>query len=331
MPESVPAAGTLNGEVVVAVHEPVETKALKLQVGWFTHGRGNRSRRIVLERVLFAGELKAGEMRFPFAISLPTGPLTFHGENINVEWFAQTSVDLPWALDPRMECIFTLRRAQSVEPYVFGSRRPLTGLQSARPMAAGDGCMVGILVCFIILFFGVFALAASKTIMRSGWMTLIFAALFLIFCAIPFSVLYRVVGRKWANRRAGQVKFSVSNATPAAGDLLKLDLEFTPKRNLELNHIAVTLTCVERASSGSGTSRSTYSHTVHEEQTLLTDSRGWLSRREPVQFTQLIQIPPGAPPSFVTDDNEVHWGITIRMDIRNALDWEDSFTLAVRP
>src|SRR5262245_12969667 len=152
IPESVPATGTLEGEVVVTVHEAVETQALQVQVGWFTHGRGTRSRKIVIERVLFSGDLNAGEMRFPFAISLPTGPLTFHGENINVEWFAAATVDLPWAIDPRMERVFALRRTNTAQPYVFGSRLPLTGLEGARRMAVGDGCLGAVLVCFILLF-----------------------------------------------------------------------------------------------------------------------------------------------------------------------------------
>jgi hypothetical protein len=331
MPTSVPAAGTLEGEVVVTVRESVETKGLKLQIGWGTHGRGNRFRQIVMEQTLFAGELKAGDLHFPFALSVPTGPLTFHGENISVDWFAIASIDFPWAADPKVECGFTLERTDTAEPYVFGSHVPVTGLQGTRRVSVGDGCLIAILVVFLVGFFSVFAFVASKTFQQNVWMMIFISLFALAFCGMPLYLLYQLLGRKWANRRAGDVKVTVNKVAPAAGELLKVDLQFTPKRALHLNNIAVTLTCIERATSGSGTNRSTYTNTIHEEQTLLMDSNRSVARHEPVEFTQLVQIPVDAPPSFVAGDNEVLWSIAIRIDIRSAMDWQDSFTLAVRP
>ena len=198
-------------------------------------------------------------------------------------------------------------------------------------MSAGDGCLIATLAGFLVAFFGVFAFIASKTFPQNAWMTVFIAIFAVSFCGLPLYLLYQLLGRKWANRRAGDVKVTVNKVNPAAGELLKLDLQFTPKRALYLNNIAVTLTCIERATSGSGTNRSTYTKTIHEEQTLLMDSNRSVARREPVEFTQLVQIPVDAPPSFVAGDNEVLWSIAIRVDIRSAMDWQDSFTLAVRP
>jgi hypothetical protein len=333
MADSVPAGGILNGEAVVTVHQPVETKGVKVLVGWRTHGRGTRSRSVVIEQVIFAGELSAGEMRFPFAISVPTGPLTFHGEYVNVEWFALATVDLPWAVDPGVERVFALQRSDTAEPYVHGVRPPVTGLKDAKPMAVGDGCLVAILFFFLLLFAGVFALVVSRTLILagSGWMTAIVLLLFLVFCAIPLFILYRIFRQRVARRRIGDVKVSVSKVAPATGETTELALDLLPGRNLELGNITATLTCMERAVSGSGTNRSIYTKTLHEEKASLSEGRSSVSSHNPARFTRFLEIPADAPPTFVSDYNDVLWTIAIRIEVRNWIDWEDSFTLAVQP
>jgi hypothetical protein len=127
------------------------------------------------------------------------------------------------------------------------------------------------------------------------------------------------------------VKVSVSKLAPATGETIELALELMPGRNLELGNITATLTCMERAVSGSGTNRSIYTKTLHEEKASLSEGRSSVSGHSPARFTRFVEIPADAPPTFVSDYNDVLWTIDVRIEVRNWIDWEDSFTLAVRP
>jgi hypothetical protein len=310
------AGGTLAGHVVCHASEAVAAKAVTLTVGWQAHGRGNRDMHVAHEATLHSGAIN-GEQRLPFSVALPNGPVSFHGELVNVEWFARARIDLAWEIDPTFEATFTLVPGASAQRYVHGDRQPALGPQSARPEGRSFGC----LLLFLIPFF---VLGAAAMIFGPR----LFGAIFL---AVPSVIGVAILWGRIAARKAGDVEVSATTYTPRAGEALALTVRMLPAQSFELNDVVCTLYGSERAVSGSDSTRDTHTHEISKRTVSLAAGRRHARVGEPIELSGTIAVPADAPPSFFSRNNEVIWRVDVRVDIPSWPDWTDSVVLAVLP
>ena len=95
---------TVNGEVEVDVNKDCNCNGIDLVLLYRAHGRGNRFEKKTTSLRLFQGRLVAGaRKRFSFEAKLDSGPVTYHGKYLNVDWYVRAQADIPWAIDPKGE------------------------------------------------------------------------------------------------------------------------------------------------------------------------------------------------------------------------------------
>lgn len=86
------AGERLVGAVVLAPDERDGLERVEVSVGWRTHGKGNSDAgRPIVVRLDERSLDEAGEARLPFAVELPSGPVSYAGEVVSVEWAAPPS------------------------------------------------------------------------------------------------------------------------------------------------------------------------------------------------------------------------------------------------
>jgi hypothetical protein len=126
--------------------------------------------------------------------------------------------------------------------------------------------------------------------------------------------------------RLGEVKLTTPWLVVGDGEDWPLELEFTPKKSFPINGIQVQIQCRESATKGSGTTKSTRSHMVHEEVHVLL-SAGQLSAGEKFHQSISVPLPDTAAYSFDDSDNEITWTAEVRIDIPMFPDWKSEQTL----
>ena len=95
------AAGTvLQGTVHVEVNAPVRCNALSVELRWFINGSSRRDPERCHVVVAFEGHWPPGIHAVPFAVDVPSAPLSFDSEVVRLEWELTARADIPWSIDP---------------------------------------------------------------------------------------------------------------------------------------------------------------------------------------------------------------------------------------
>lgn len=95
------AAGTvLQGTVHVEVDAPVQCNGLHLELRWFVNDSTRREPERCRSVVVFEGHWAPGSHAVPFAIHVPSSPLTIHTKVMKVDWDLTARADIPWSIDP---------------------------------------------------------------------------------------------------------------------------------------------------------------------------------------------------------------------------------------
>lgn len=104
----------ISGKAVFTAAADTTVAAVVFRVRWETRGKGNRtsgeawSHREELPeqaRLIEAGRT----VSWPFRCLLPDQPWSYFGTIVSIVWEAGVSLDVPWAMDPKASCEFTLR------------------------------------------------------------------------------------------------------------------------------------------------------------------------------------------------------------------------------
>ena len=94
----------VRGTVVVELNRRYEADALRVTLEWETHGRGNRDSGVAMTTTLSSGGWPEGGVhRYPFHVTIPNGPVTFHGHNLYVDWYVRAKIVRSLARDVRAE------------------------------------------------------------------------------------------------------------------------------------------------------------------------------------------------------------------------------------
>jgi len=318
----------LSGFVGVTVNTDCKCNGLTIASQWRTHGSGNNRSGPNHPTTLFEGEWKAGEQHVhPFELTVPNGPLTYHGQYLNVDWYLTARADIPWALDPKAKTEFVLVDDPSVPALDHGPLQK-TGATSASGVASGA---VAAIMLGVFAFAGVFMCVGFGSAFHGDWVSAIpFAIVPVLFAGVALFVLSRFLRNVLASRRLGEVEFTVGPDHVRGGDTLNVRLRMTPRTEVKLDAVRARLHAQERCTSGSGTNSHTYTHSVWDE-TVHLRGPGTLKAGVPIEITGQVQMPPNPAPSFAASDEYLHWKVEVILDAAGWLDWTRAWELAVRP
>lgn len=88
----------VSGTVQVQVDSKCDPSQIELWAEWRTHGRGDPDCGFTESFTLFEGSWEPGSTyRYPFNLIAPNGPATYHGHDLNVDWYIRVKADIPVA------------------------------------------------------------------------------------------------------------------------------------------------------------------------------------------------------------------------------------------
>ena len=304
---------TVSGEVHVQVNKDTTSNGIQLTHYWKTHGYGNTdSGSHEIEILAGDSELRAGEdLAFPFSFVAECQPLTYHGHHINIDHYVKVAVDVPWAIDPKDEEEFILLPGKR-PPEVTGQRDEMVVFASKTSMKLPPGCMKALWI-FMYIALAVMAVA--------------------FFWLIPIVLL--VLAAFWARKkmlasRLGKVELQTPHLVVGAGEGWPLELQFTPKKNCQINGIEVKIRCRESATSGSGTNKTTHHHLVLEKIHVL-ELADELTSGELFDRRYSVPFPETGAYSLYEGSNRIEWTVEVRIDIPAFPDWKSKQTVQVLP
>ena len=301
---------TISGTVIVQCQAPVKCSGLELTSYWSTHGRGNIATGDIDNQTLFQGEWDSNkEYRYPFTLKIAAWPPTYYGTYLNVSHSVRARAKLPWKSDPKTEVEFPVVSLTAPEDL-----KPTVGAPKKSNSIIGwvfGWIIAGILLLVFLPLLGML-LVFILPLIAIGGATYWFFRVFL-----PSQV-------------TGSIECTVEPKRVVAGESIRGQLRFTPKRNVSINSIHWTMSCLEKCSSGSGSNRKTYSHEIMK-QTEQLSGQGQLKFGEPQSFEFAFPVPENAPPSLKFNDNELLWSCDMRIDIARWPDWVKSVPVTVIP
>lgn len=344
---------TVRGTVEVRVDEEVQCNGLTVEALWRTRGKGTADRGESIRAELFRGTWQAGMVRrFPFELTLPHGPFTYHGHYLNVVWQIRARADVPWALDPKAEREVALAPRPETAPdwtafvggpahaqllpaklrdEVLGDAKPQPAASGRLGTILGFGCL-GIIAVPLL---GVFVAAGFQVVRFARGEADALEALFMVAVALALASGFgfgavRLVRNWLAKKRLGQVTLTAEPLLVRRGDEVRIQVVCQPTQEAELVRAVARLEAQEVVTRGSGTDRRTYRHTVHHQETEIALGRS-LPARLPFQVDRTVPIPADAAPSFLARNNALRWTLTVEMDLARWPDWAEERALLVHP
>lgn len=313
---------TVRGKVEVAVNAPCTCNGLTLWFGWRTHGKGNRTEGMAEQSTLFRGEWMPGmDQGYPFEVRVPSGPATYHGRLLNVDWYLRARADIPWAIDPKAETDLLVEAGKGGE-YDFGPRfQPPEELYRQADRHLGCRLFIISVVAAVGAFVGL-AFGFDNAI------GILVAGLFLVAGA---AMILHTLWRGIAERKLGVPQVRIGASVARAGEMVPVSVRIRPRAPVRLEGIAAELRGVEEVMSGSGTNRTTHRHVLRQSRETLDPGGRELVAGEEVVSGGVVEIPADAPPTFAAPDNSLQWTITLRIGIAGWPDWKRDYPLAVRP
>jgi hypothetical protein len=329
------AAGEeIRGEVKLYPHRDVQAEALRIELGWSTHGAGNVDKGMLETQQVDHLHLMANrETTHPFRFTAPTGPLTYHGPLLNVEINVNAQVDVSWAIDPKASEDLILvagpgsRQAYLGEPPSFLRKGP----------SAKTGWILFVLLAPLIL----------------ALVLMLFVLLLILSPFLLGAALFVWARKRLAERRVGKVEVRVDAPEAAEekaqgvekmraygsrkeagtraispGSDFAVSVYFMPPKAVELAATA-TLVGEEKCRSGSGSNAVTHKRKVCEQEIVLSERRQ-VQPGQPVELRATLTPPVDSGCSFESSDNSLTWTLDFRIDIPGP-DWVETRKLRMVP
>ncbi len=323
---------TVSGTVDVRTNTRCQCQQLTVSLNWRTAGKGNQVTGEPVVQRLGDHDWQAGQsQQFDFELAAPDGPLSYDGEVLRIEWFAQARVDVDWAADPKSEPVgLSLLRWSSEDVLAQGANyregpRHYDGEYCQGPTvkqgnkvfepATAAGCGG------VALAVGGLCIATlSEAGINLGVAALI-VALMLLFYAIP---------KLLARSRVGEPQVQIEPEIVRPGEAVHVQLALDPRRKVRLNEITSKLRGREVVVRGSGKNSKTSTHELHEKAKTLVAEKVLKSGQKHT-FETDFTIPENAPPSFGAPGNELVWQIELHVDIAGWPDWKQQRRIVVQP
>ncbi len=312
----------VTGTVSVEVDAEVQCSGLTLTRLWRTHGKGNPSSGAEERVTLFEGIWRAGERQeYPFTLTLPPeGPLTYHGQCLNLDWYLEAQADVPWAEDPAAQAGISVELGEEV-PEAFArageGKEPAVYLQGQGEAGPHVGACLGI--AFALGGLALLRAAFSGSDFGTGCVGSCFTLLGL---GIAFFTIRAIVTLS----KLGPVRATAEPQRIRPGEAIEVTLSFAPRKPLTVNTITAKLHGCERVTSGFGDKRRIHTHTFYEEELVLCSERS-LSTGEGIELSGSLQLPEDA----VFSVPGLTWELSLDADLADLTDWTQTFYLDVGP
>jgi sporulation-control protein spo0M len=315
---------TVLGEVRVRVHAPCRCDMLVLSHFWRTHGKGNRDQGSPTMQNLFSGDWSVGEeQRYPFELTLPSGPVTYHGSLVNVDWYLEARAKIAWAVDPRLETEVILRPG-TPEDYFFG---PMYKPPAENLRQSDRGRRWGVFFGLVFAAAGVLLFAKMQAD-GSPVMGLVLGVTSILVGGLVF------LGNLWrdiAQQKIGVPEVSLDRTALAPGDQVGAHVRFSPRSPLTLAGVSAELVCREEAESGTGTDRTTNRNDVHRIAVTLDQPGRAVEAGEVVSLEGTLRVPDPAPLTFAAKNNRILWTVEVTIRLAAWPDWKRRFPVTVGP
>lgn len=290
--ESYRSGDTIDVIVHVDAEAEVQCKALTLNLGWATHGKGNRDKAVDSSESIYAGAIPAGHSQYEGSVVVPNLssklPSTYNGHFLNIDWFVSAAADIPWAFDPKDEVRVYVEASESEQetPPVQWTAEPV----KMRGHFAG-WMFLAVLLIAAAIFVGLKNMGIAVII------------------ALPAAyALMRCAGERSQQKALGVVEFGAWPPKAEAGMTVMALAKITPPSDVLIEKASVKLRLTESATSGSGTDKTTHRHVAWEvEETVAEDER--IRAGESFVNEVPIETPRDLPPTFSAASNTLDWTI----------------------
>ncbi len=323
------AGSSVQGLLTIIPKTNLRCNALKLGLRWRTHGKGNRAEGefhdVAFE--FYETELTQGQRyEVPFSFVTPSGPLTYHGHNLNIDWYLQAIVDaplLPNFLDPLGE----------TEILVLPSLNSGIHLGPRYMPPKDNSSLTGI--NWLALIFGGFFTLIGTTVSLVFFATITFPIVFLgiiplIFAAVGLAFIFSSLRNYFAASALSDIDMSFNKRMLTPDDELICTLRFAPRKAFYIDEVLMTLEAQEIVTRGSGSNRKTFTHTVFKQAERPLRAQQ-VNAGESVELSTSFLIPPDAAYTFVANDNALKWTLNVTIDKEGPLDWKQTFQIDVIP
>ncbi len=326
------AGSKITGRVLVSVTGAVKFRTLKVRLRWETHGKGNPDKDTATEvHLLEAGTWTKGQqLTFPFELQAPSGPVTYHGHYVNLDWFLEAIVDIPWAPDAEDSVPIALVGGPPEPGYAAGPSyayfppeppdlSPPSSLHTTLLFVAI--LLLGLGVLFLVLGFVAAGHPGAGPLQVLGPLLTVLGLVLLV---ASFANIF-------SERGIGKPRIHIEPMEAAGGGLVQVRATLRPRKELELLDATVTLRGQEETIQGSGSKKRTYGETLHDAVHAARDRPKFLEPGRESEITWEIPIPPMAPPTLQTGDNRVTWALKVSFDLAGWPNWTKEFAITVLP
>lgn len=307
----------VTGRVEVHADSDVVCKALTVTREWRIYGHGNKTSGGAATVTLFQGRWRPGEPAvYEFAFDAPNGPLTYHGDYFNVDWYLKARAEIAPAIDARAERDFILVPGKGEVDLGPSYKPPGPDSSTTHP---GSDALIGLFCVAGGLLGALFFIAFLSN--AFGW-----------FLGIVLGGFFASLGTWWIYvgvRNAltlGAVDVEFDSRIRRRGDALSVRVRFLPRRAAVLTEATAELMGQERWHG----SEDTLTHLLHEQTVVLGQARQ-LHPEELVEITGALRIPPDAPYTFAAFPNYIEWHVEISLALPGWTHWHNKYAIAVVP
>jgi hypothetical protein len=322
---------TVTGTVHVDVHQDVTCGGLTVKSRWEARGRGEEDTGIAEETMLFQGAWGAGDSRtYSFELTLPPGPYTYRGEQLDIRWVVEADADLTMLVSSGDTAEFVLEPG-GAEEYLDGTGQQTPSARSDSPLLEPKQ-IVALIVGLPLLISGIALLIAPPAM--DGYKARAVGVICGIFGALGIGLT------GWALRNAlamvwiGNMDLSVPSREVAPGEKLTGRLTIEPTAGgVTIDRVTFRLHGYEEITKSTGSSGAVKLHEPVYSKELTPAETTSLSLEAHTESTYEVEfeLPETDAYSFEAFDTSLHWELEAHVEAAHWLDWKQTVPLVLRP
>lgn len=294
---------------------------------------------------LFSGRWEEGRTySYPFSLSLPNGPYSYEGRDLQLEWFAEVRVRLDSGepVDRRRELTLDATAGPVDAPYRIGDAQALVNRDLEPDVELEDVGLKARLPTrtrgmVLLTLAGLGLIGAVLELWSVGeWITDREIPCFLLLLLAGMGgygalIIYNSYRERLRHQTLEDVVVDLDRVV-AAGETSqgRIAIE-SPSAPGHIRSAKATLICREKSGTDGqgGPSRSTI---VHRDEQVVDDSRDRrISKGEPVDLEFALAVPADGPPSFHGAEHRVEWTAVVQLDVDGWRDWTETIPMTVAP
>ncbi|HOT08744.1 MAG TPA: hypothetical protein PK710_03185 [Polyangiaceae bacterium] len=322
---------TISGTIDVVANASCRCDALTAHLSWKTSGKGDTDSEKVDVVPLGTFEWKRGESyQYPFSFLAPTGPVSYQGLIVHVNWFVEARADVPWAIDPRASETLLLvplpaeRKASTAyreQPHLSAKHHKLGN--GPRSQSKWENRVLTLILGSIFL-----VLAIAQQTIHGSSVPFLIPMVFVAGVMLKFA--WNDLRNLVARRMVGALSVTIDPPTATRGETLRIQAAFTPNSNGRLRYAKATLYGEEIAWRGSGKSRTRYHQDLDRVEAQMCGSSAFF-QNQPLELSCDLRVPEYAASSFRSFNNHVQWSVLLHLDIENWPDLKETIPIDLLP